>query len=132
MCCGDWTRVCTDSTTIHSGNVSAVFLDPPYTEKGRGSDFKFYRNDDTSVAHAVRAWCIERGPDPRFRIALCGYSGEHDELADKYGWSAYSWKGISGYAQGETDAKAMRKLEMIWFSPHCVPEKKKPSLGLFR
>lgn len=133
VCCGDWTRVCTDSTTIHSGKVTAVFCDPPYTKDGRGSDFKSYRNDDLDVAHAVRAWCIERGPDPRFRIALCGYQGEHDELIEKHGWGFHDWKGPSGYAnQGETDAKEMRKLERVWLSPHVLPEKQKPSLGFFK
>ncbi len=133
VCCGDWTRVCTDSTTIHSGSVSAVFLDPPYTKDGRGSDFKSYRNDDLDVAHAVREWCVERGPDPRFRIILCGYAGEHDVLIEKHGWDHLDWKGSSGYAnQGETLAKEMRKLERLWVSPHCVKPRAKPTLGLFK
>lgn len=133
VCCGDWTRVCTDSTTIHSGNVSAVFLDPPYTSEGRGSDFKSYRNDDLNIAHSVREWCAERGVDPRFRIALCGYQGEHDSLVEKHGWGYHDWKGPSGYANQDpnSDAKAMRKLERIWFSPHCLQPRAKPSLDLF-
>ncbi len=132
VACGDWTRVCTDSTTIHTADVNAVFLDPPFGGDSGRVDKELYSDDDPTVAGRVLQWCVERGPDPRFRIALCGYDSEHNVLADTYGWDVYEWKGPAGYAnQGESVAKENRKLERIWFSPHCLKPQEKPSLGLF-
>ena len=70
------------------------------------------------VAHAAREWAIERGDDPRYRIALCGYEGEH-ALPD--GWGYLEWKAQGGYASRNTKRKNENaRRERIWFSPHCL------------
>lgn len=117
VCCGDWERIMGPSPTTRIG-ITAVFLDPPYSgETGRAA---CYSAEDFSVAHAVRAWCAERGADPLLRIALCGYAGEHDDL-EAQGWSVVAWEAHGGYANaraGHANANAAR--ERIWFSPHCL------------
>jgi len=123
VCSGDWSRVCGPTPTTKQG-LTGVFLDPPYADTAdRTSDL--YRCDSESVAHSVREWCIERGNDPLIRIALCGYEGEHVMPDD---WECHAWKAHGGYAsQGETDG-ANAKRERIWFSPHCLKERKERSL----
>ena len=77
VCCGDWTRVCGPTPTIHQG-LTAVFLDPPYSHSERDSGL--YRVEKT-VNDDVRAWALKWGRHPLMRIALCGYEGEgHEEL----------------------------------------------------
>lgn len=94
-----------------------MFLDPPYSsESGRGDDV--YRKDDQAVAHAAREWALSVGDDPRMRIALCGYDGEHAMPAT---WECVSWKAKGGYGnQGDNAGRANAAREVIWFSPHCL------------
>jgi len=108
VCCGDWKRVLTKSVTTRIG-TTAVFLDPPYLFSS-GRDKSIYAEDDGEVAHDVREWAIEHGDDPQFRIALCGFEGEHS-MPDS--WREFGWK--SRWA-----AKKNVGRERIWFSPHCV------------
>jgi hypothetical protein len=118
VCSGDWRRVCGPSVTTKHAGVTGVFLDPPYGECGR--DANLYRVESLTVADAVREWCLERGDDPKMRIALAGYEGEHEAL-ESAGWSAMAWKtsgGMGNTGKGEGRANAAR--ERIWFSPHCV------------
>lgn len=121
VCCGDWGRVCGPTPTIKQG-LTAVFLDPPYSiEAGRNNDL--YRCESGDVAHAVREWAIEWGDNPKMRIALCGYDGEHD-LPD--GWECFEWKARGGYAnEGDNAGRANAKRERIWFSPHCLNPREK-------
>ncbi len=116
VCCGDWSRICGPSPTVKLG-TTAVFLDPPYSdEAGRQSDL--YATDSGTVAHDVRAWAIEHGEDPRMRIALCGYAGEHAMPGD---WEEIAWKAAGGYgSQGDGAGRANSARETIWFSPHCL------------
>jgi hypothetical protein len=73
---------------------------------------------DTDVSAAVREWALAHGDDPRFRIALCGYEGEHEMPGN---WTIYRWKAQGGYAhQGEGKGKINRERECVWFSPHCI------------
>ena len=118
VCCGDWSRVCGPTPTVKIG-LTGVFLDPPYADTaGRQSDL--YRVDDDAVAHAVRKWAVEMGDDPRIRIALCGYDGEH-EMPDS--WEAVAWKAAGGYGtQGTGAGRDNAAREMIWFSPHCLKQ----------
>lgn len=118
VCCGDWSRVLTKTPTTHFG-LTAVFLDPPYSaESDRCATL--YTQEDLSVAHAVREWCLAHGDDPRLRVALCGYEGEHEALEDA-GWSVVAWKTKGNYgSQGEGRGRANAGRERIWFSPHCV------------
>jgi DNA adenine methylase len=79
-----------------------------------------YAADDGTVSHAVREWAIEWGNDPRMRIALCGYEGEH-ALPDS--WECIPWKARGGYgSQGDQDGVGRNNSgrERIWFSPHCL------------
>jgi hypothetical protein len=127
VCCGDWRRVCdSDSVTVRLG-TTGIFFDPPYsTEAGR--DNALYAQDSGTVAHDVRAYCLERGADPRYRIALCGYEGEgHDALVG-HGWDVVAWQAGGGYGNRSKKGKANAKRERLYFSPGCV----KPDLGLFR
>lgn len=122
VCCGDWSRVLGPSPTTHIG-VTAVFLDPPYGVEDRD---KVYGHDSLEVASSVREWCAEHGSDPKLRIALCGYGGEHDEL-EALGWDCMAWKANGGYgSRGKRKLNAER--ERIWFSPACLRDE----LPLFR
>lgn len=111
VCAGDWSRVVTPAITTYIG-TTAVFLDPPYSHARR----ELCYSHDNDVAPAVAKWAIANGDDPKFRIALCGYEGEH-EMPDT--WDCVSWKAGGGYSRTERGI-ANRDQERIWFSPHCV------------
>lgn len=116
VCCGDWARVCGPSPTVKLG-ITGVFLDPPYAGEAERTD-DLYATDDTDVAHAVREWAIEWGNDPRMRIALCGYEGEHTMPGS---WDCVPWKARGGYgSQGDGRGRENAGRERIWFSPHCL------------
>lgn len=116
VCCGDWLRVMGESVTTNNG-VTGVMLDPPYADTaGRAADL--YIEDSFDVAHAVREWAIANGDNPKLRIALCGYEGEH---AMPVTWRKWAWKSSGGFASqrhDKDDSNARR--ERIWFSPHCL------------
>ena len=114
VACGNWDRVCGKSVTVFNG-LTAVFLDPPYSAEAQRYN-KVYRQEDLSVAHDVRRWCIENGDNPLLRIALCGYAGEH-EMPDT--WSCAAWKANGGYGSRNADNLNSHR-ERIWFSPNCV------------
>jgi hypothetical protein len=125
VCCGDWKRVCGGNSgdALHhffvSGEPCGVFLDPPYAALA-GRDESVYRCEDLQVAHAVRDWAIGHGDDPRLRIALAGYEGEHDMPAS---WECVKWKahgGMGALANGDSRGKENRFRERLWFSPHCL------------
>jgi site-specific DNA-adenine methylase len=116
VCCGDWSRICGPTPTVKMG-LTAVFLDPPYADTARRTS-DLYRQDSLSLAHAVRAWAISVGDDPRMRVALCGYEGEH-AMPDT--WECVAWKARGGYgSQAKKSANANARRERIWFSPHCL------------
>lgn len=118
VCCGDWQRVCGDSVTIKHG-LTAVFLDPPYSAEADRAEL--YATEDFSVAHDVREWAIERGDNTLYRIALCGYEGEH---AMPKNWTELAWKARGGFgSQGEGRGRDNAGRERIWFSPHCLGAK---------
>jgi site-specific DNA-adenine methylase len=116
--CGDWQRVCTPAVTTGVG-LTGVFLDPPYGDDKR---VDLYGQESFTVAQEVLAWCQANGDNPQLRIALCGYEGEHDVLSAQ-GWQVMAWKSQGGYAnkgKGDTQGKANRSRERIWFSPGCL------------
>lgn len=117
VCCGDWTRVLTPSVTTYMG-VTGVFLDPPYSHDLRERCYA----EDHDISADVRAWALEHGDDPNFRIALCGYEGEH-QMPDS--WSVVAWKAHGGYSRTERGVENRSK-ERLWFSPHCL----NPAAGL--
>jgi hypothetical protein len=83
---------------------------------------KLYAKDCGKVAHAVRAYCLERGANKQLRIALCGYAGEGHEELEKHGWDAVAWEAQGGYGNRSAKGKANAKKERIFFSPGCVTE----------
>lgn len=117
--CGDWKRVLTPAVTWRHG-LTGILFDPPYTE---GSvDYAV----GGRVSADVRAWCAEhwddRQPngDPAYRLALCGYEGEHDEI-EALGWEVVAWKAGGGYGnQRKNGFNHNARRERIWFSPHCL------------
>jgi hypothetical protein len=105
--CGDWSRAVTRGGLAAMPTPYAVFLDPPYDWTFRDGDC--YRIDDATVAHEVRAWCLEHGDDLRFRIVLAGFGEEHDDhMPDS--WRRHVWRTVNSNE------------ECLWFSPHCVVE----------
>lgn len=115
VCCGGWERVLGPSVLFGSG-VTGVLLDPPYSHALRDRGLYGVESD---VSATVRQWAIDHGDDPRLRIALCGYEGEHQMPGT---WSCASWQPIGGYGlQSNGRARANRLLERVWFSPHCLP-----------
>ena len=126
VCCGDWTRVMGGDTgealRLHfvSGNQCAIFLDPPYADTAKRCN-NIYAHDCLSVAHDVREWAIKHGDDKRYRIALCGFDGEH-EMPDSWAVIVGKAGGGNGYGGQSKDGKYKNKgRERIWFSPHCLP-----------
>jgi hypothetical protein len=116
VCCGDWIRVLGPVPTTTLG-LTGVFLDPPYNMAGRSGNLYA---EEMPTADAVREWAIAHGDNPKMRIALCGYSGEH-EMPDS--WDEVPWKTSGGYAnQGDARGRQNAKRERIWFSPHCLQE----------
>nr|WP_227026940.1 DNA adenine methylase [Corallococcus soli] len=124
VCCGDWSRILSPNVTERIG-VTGVLLDPPYSDAA-GRDPSIYAEEDLQVAHRVREWALANGGNPRLRIALCGYEGEHEMPAS---WRCVAWKAPGGYAaaRGNTE-NALR--ERIWFSPHCLAPAEDPMHGL--
>lgn len=116
--CGDWTQVLGGDWRTSNGDC-AVFLDPPYSSVVGRSEV--YGHEDLLVAHDVRKWCKENGDNELYKIALCGYDGEHNEL-ETAGWSVFTWKTGGGYANTGKDTRGQKNkfLERIWFRPHCL------------
>ena len=126
VCCGDWGRVLGASPTEKIG-VTGIFLDPPYADTAKRCK-DLYAQDSLSVAHEVREWAIANGQNPKLRIALCGYEGEHLMPSD---WECIPWKAAGGYgSQRHGNPIANGKKERIWFSPHCLKQHATESLQL--
>jgi hypothetical protein len=116
VCSGDWQRVCTPAV-LAAGSPAGVFLDPPYSRKA-GRDPEIYAADNLDVACQVRDWAVAHGDDPKLRIAVCGYEGEH-EFPES--WECVHWWAHGGYSN-RSDGVGRRnaRRERIWFSPHCL------------
>lgn len=114
VCCGDWSRVVQDSIIAPSRTVG-IFLDPPYDLKLR--DSRCYNADQAGLSDRVRQWCVEHADNPRCRIALCGYEGEHDLP----GWRCIAWTTLGGYGNSSHKrGRENKSRERIWFSPNCL------------
>ena len=117
VCCGDWQRVVTNGALTY-GSTVGIFLDPPY-DLGIRSD-GLYNQDSHNLAQDVLEWCVTNGDNPRYKIALCGYDGEHNKL-ETMGWSSYSWVAGSSYQSKNGGVNGdNRKLERIWFNANCL------------
>lgn len=119
VCCGDWQRVCTDGATAH-GAIVGIFLDPPYSYDAK-RDKNIYRVEDGDIAHRVREYCLSRTGNDRYRIVLCGYEDDHEEL-EAHGWRVHAWKTQGGFANfsKQEQGKLNAHRERIWFSPSCL------------
>jgi hypothetical protein len=119
VCCGDWTRMVKSAITfgnkgLSNKDITGVFLDPPYDSKGRD---KVYR-EDNNIFKDVCKWALDNGDNPRMRIVLCGYEGDHS-FPDS--WQVHAWKANGGLANLADDrGRSNAALERIWFSPHCL------------
>lgn len=118
VCCGDWSRICGPTPTEKQG-LTGVFLDPPYNQTERDPGLYTVESD---VSRAVRDWVVARGDNPMYRIALCGYEGEHDMPST---WDKVAWKAQGGYANLGDNSNHNAERERIWFSPHCIPASQK-------
>ena len=108
---GDWTRVLGESV-VRGPHPVSLFLDPPY------DGYEGVYSEQGSVSAAVREWALAHGDDPNFRIALCGYEGEH-KMPDS--WAVWEWKAAGGYgSQSDKQGRENAHRERIWFSPHCL------------
>jgi hypothetical protein len=142
---GDWARCSTNGVCVNLSvrkglGPAGVFLDPPYsTDAERCGDL--YAHEDLDIANKVREWCQERGADPRYRIVLAGYDGEHNAL-EEHGWTVVEWfraghlKGgmanTRGRVEGEDGDLHQQGKERLWLSPHCLREEARPrQVGLF-
>ena len=113
--CGDWSRVLTPAVC---GGTTAILLDPPYFD---GLSDGLYAHSDENVSALVRQWAIDNGSNREWRIALCGYEGEHAMPDD---WQVVSWKATGGYGcQRQDGTNQNNERERIWFSPGCIEVK---------
>ena len=125
VCSGDWTRVLGPSPTESLG-ITGVFLDPPYAHAER--DANIYHTE-MECADEVRDWAVAHGDSPLYRIALCGYEGEH---AMPESWTAHAWKASGGYgSQSDARGRDNAAREVVWFSPHCLKPERAQQLTMF-
>ena len=119
--CSNW-ETCVSDTKLgqvgHKYSTASVFLDPPYNTKTRRKGL--YARDSFDVANDVMEWCIEHGDNPNLRIALCGLRDDYD-MPDS--WEVVEWTHDYNVMGGKTkpsDRGEHKRIETIWFSPHCV------------
>ena len=138
---GDWKRAVTGGAAMtlpvrmQPDGAVGIFLDPPYADTAERTD-GLYAHDSLTVAHDVREWAIKAARNPKWRIVLAGFDGEHDELHERHGWRVVEWyragflKGGMGNTAGTDDDGTVGHVqhkERLWLSPGClVTEKEKP------
>ncbi len=122
--CGDFSRVLTPAVTISHG-LTGVILDPPYGLTVRtkriydAEDARDMPHEET-VAQRAAAWARSVGENPLYRVALCGYEGEHEMPPS---WWCVPWTARGGYGlQAHGKGRENREKERIWFSPGCIRE----------
>ena len=138
---GDWRRAVTGGAAMtlpvrmQPDGAVGIFLDPPYADTAERTD-NLYANDSLTVAHDVREWAIKAARNPKWRIVLAGFDGEHDELHERHGWRVVEWyrpgflKGGMANQSDDEDGNAAtnQHRERLWLSPHClVAEAEKPA-----
>jgi len=119
--CGDWKRVLSPAVTynnvgISPNDITAIFLDPPYSLKKRD---KIYSNE-FDIFNEVCEWAIKNTDNPKLRIAVCGYESDY-KFPDT--WEIFRWKADGGYSGlGDGRGKENSKRETVYFSPYCLKE----------
>lgn len=112
--CGDWIRSLNPSLFAAKGEVTGIFLDPPYKKEEHGISYKQQRD---CVWDEVTSWCEENGENPLLRIVLSGYAGTWTPPAS---WKTIHWEANGGYAnQAKSCGRENKKRETLWISPHC-------------
>ena len=119
VCCGDWRRVCDSHSVTTRLGLTGIFFDPPYSAEADRCN-TLYGVESKTVAHDVRAYCLERGSDPMMRIVLAGYADEGHEELEANGWAVVAWKATGGYGNRSEKGQANAGRERLWFSPHCI------------
>lgn len=115
--CGDFERVLSPVVVEATATNSdcGVFLDPPYENVSQS-----YTHHGEEISARARQWCMTA--NPAYRIVLCGYDDEHDELL------AHGWKKHAGLASGGAGFKkdmgkgAASARERVWTSPACLSD----------
>jgi hypothetical protein len=126
--CGDWQRVC-GGDWQNSMGTAGLFFDPPYSDVADRRE-EIYAIDSQQVAHDVRKWCRGRADRKDYRIVLAGYYEEHESLLSE-GWTVHRWSAGGGYGNiarrddSNGRGKRNRHREALFFSPHCVHQRKK-------
>lgn len=124
--CGDWKRVTGPSVllppSMPSDALCGIYFDPPYSE---GSQQYVAGGTGTNLAASVRDWCAAHDTDPRLRMVLSGYDGDHNSLQDR-GWRVVSWKTKGGLSRGKN---SNQHRERLWLSPHCLGDESLPLFG---
>ncbi len=115
--CGDWSRVCGGNWQDNRGDVG-LYFDPPYSTAAN-RQAGIYSTDSLTVADDIRAWCLERGDRPTYRIVLSGYYEEHESLLSA-GWTVRRWKAAKGYSRNGSQAAKNTEREALFISPHCL------------
>lgn len=111
--CGDWKRLLNSKSAMRAtaGNKTVgVFLDPPYSTSG-----DLYAESASGISDEVLEWCVNANPE--WRIVICGYNGDNDELL-AHGWTKQSGKKAAG--QGYSRENGYDKVENLWLSPACI------------
>lgn len=117
--CGDWSRMFGGNWQTNKGTCG-IFFDPPYGFQSRQGGL--YANDSFSVSQSVRQWCKSNGNNKDFKIVLCGYADQHDQLL-QYGWKTCSWSTNGGYGnQGDGNGRVNAKLQKLWYNENCIQE----------
>lgn len=114
--CGDWKRILKPAVLTpdqrRTGAITGVLLDPPYPN----GSVRYGKGD--ALAEDVAKWAFENGDNPRLRIVLCGYEGDH-AMPDS--WRVVEWKAAGGYgSQGKGAARENVHRERLWLSPACL------------
>lgn len=124
VACGNWKRVVSPAVLwknkgLTNGEMTGVFLDPPYQQEMR--EKKIYQHDQDVFSDVV-SWALENGENEKMRIAVCGYDPDQEIFPSS--WEKLSWSadgGMAGLSKGtKTRGKENSKKEVIWFSPHCL------------
>ncbi len=125
--CRDWKQI-VKPTVLEGRSIFdpkeqtiGIFFDPPYSHKVRDSGLYEHDHD---IAADVRAWCLQNGSNPRYRIVLAGFAKEGHEVLLEHGWKEVEWyqhrPGRGGYKLMSSTG-TNQHLERLYLSPHCLP-----------
>jgi DNA adenine methylase len=115
--CGSWDRIMGRSVFEATGGMCGVFLDPPYSQEVNNVFKGLYSSECASISKAVRDWAVENGTNPKLRIVLAGYEGEHEMPED---WRKIEWQAQGGYSHQSGGVNDNNSKERLWLSPHCL------------